>query len=706
MMNYMKALYNSIKFVSAAILMMAAGACTEEAPEYVKAEVPEGAQAFFKDVPASFDLTDGDGTIEITAYRGNTASDASVTLNSEADAIFSVPSTVNFASGSNSAVISISYDPAKIVPDTPYNFTLTLADNTTPYGLPSCSFSAGSIAPQLWTDFAVATITEGFWGEVHRHTIKYREEGAKRYCIIQADEVCEGGGDGAPCGGGIWGVGVDFEFVWHTDVVDGNGYQLLEVPSQYMGWDYEPGAPVYLYDYYYFFTDNNPQAALEGVSFLDFAQYYGGNYPLGYYDGNGGFFFNLQYMVPSMGPGMGFGADPFDVVAICDGFVRTVDYNADIEYSALYDGESASMMFSEDGVTPLAFEQSLRYDADYAYDPETTTDLIYTTYYLPDYFKEGYGLAFSAPIPEQLAEGAEIKDVANSQNTGLVMFGNPLTVNVKMGSVSFPAGGEFPVFNFRVAVYSLDGDGEKTYDFGMFDDVYTAVAYGRDNYIADDIVGLNKESYLGVFNIKFNDFYNAGAEAVSQILIEDAGATEEGVELLAIRNLSGFYGYNDTFDDVVYAEWDSQGGFVFLTGQTLENPLNDGTSDYPIDMLVMDPYAGKISSEIPLVLGYVQEDDVLAFVAYPGYETFTGVYFANDALGALGAYYNIVASWPETQSASFSSVPAMIERRPDIQTMVKPMSVSERRINSSNAVPYERPAKNISSVEKINVELF
>ncbi len=698
----MKALYNSIKFVSAAILMVVAGACTEEAPEYVKADTPEGAQVFFKDVPASFDLTDGDGTIEITAYRGNTSSDASASLTSQADAIFSVPASVNFAAGAESAVITISYDPADIVPDTPYNFTLALADNTTPYGASSCSFSAGAIAPQLWTDFAVATFTEGFWGEEHRHTIKYRQEGNVRYCIVQAEETCDW--NDPACAGGIWGLGVDFEFVWYLDQLDVNGNQLIEVPTQYMGWDYDAGQPVYLYDYYHFYKDNIQNATVMSMDFVRFAQANGENYPVGYYDGNGGFYFNLLYMVPALGAGMGFSADPYDLVAVCDGFVRTTDYNEDVEYSALYEGEMASMMFSEDGATALEFAQNVRYNADYSYDPESTTELLYTEYYLPDYFKEGHGLAFMAPIPEQLTEGAEITDVANAQNTGLVMFGNEIFVNIKKGSVSFVNGSEFPTFNIKVAVYSLDAEGNKTYDFDQFDEVYTALAYGKDNYTASDIVGLEKESFLGVFNTVSKDFYKSGAETAGMILIEDAGTDEEGTELLAIHNLSGYYGYGDTFDDVVYAQWEN--GYVYLVGQTLTYGFPYDGQEYPISMYVMDPDAGRIHPQIPLVAGYVQADDVIAFVAYPGYESYRGVYFENEEIGVLGAYYDIVASWPENQSTSFEAVPAALEFLPSMNEMAKMMSVSERRINDSNATPYEKPSKTNFSVEKIEVERF
>ncbi len=687
----MKALYTSIKFVSAAILMMAAGACTEEVPEYVKAEVPEGAQVFFKDVPASFDLTDGDGTIEITAYRGNASSEVSVGLTSEADAIFSVPASVSFASGAETSVITISYDPAEIVPETPYDFTLAFADNTTPYGASSCSFSAGAVTPQLWTEFAVATITEEFWGEEHKHIIKYREEGNIRYGIVQKEEKC--GWDNPPCAGGLWGTGVDFEFVWYTDIKDEAGNELIVVPYQFMGWQ-NAGADVYFGDLYSFYNDPWGQNVPSGPEFYAMSNFAGEQ---SYYDGNGGFFFNLLYHSVDMELGYSFGGVPaFDVVAICDGFTRTTDYNKDVEYSALYEGEMASNMFSVDGEAALEFAQSVRYNADYTYDPEKDTELVYTEYYLPDYFKEGYGLAFMAPIPEQLEDGAEITDVANLQETGLVMFGNELFVNVKKGSVSFVNGSELPTITLKVAVYSLDADGNKTFDFDQFEEVYTALAYGKDNYTWEDIYGLEKADFVGDYDITYKDWFRDDVDGASRIMITDGGQNAEGTEILEIRNLSGWY--SEEFDDVVYAEWVE--GFVYVYPTVLANMFPYDGQEFPISLYSFDP-VGAMTSGAPLILGYLPEDGAFAFVAYPGYDAYLGLYLANADIGGLNAIYNIVATPAADEGSNYVAAPASRELKPLLESAARPMSASERRINSSKAVPYTRPAKDFSSVVKV-----
>ncbi len=675
--------FNSIKyFLSAAIVAMTLGACTEELPEYVKAEVPEGAQAFFAGVPSSFDLTDGDGSIEVAVMRGNTAGEVTVGLTSEADELFTVPTSVKFAADAKEATISITYDPAAIVADTPYSFTLKLADNTTPYGAASCSFTAGAIAPQLWTDFAMATFTEGFWGEEHKHMIKYREEGNVRYCVVLAEETCDYVySDGSTCPGGVWGTAVDFEFIWYTDKLDANGNQLIEVPAQYMGWDYQPSVPVYLYDIYHLYKDNLQDPSVVDMTFDDYIAAYPDD-PMCYYDGNGGFFFNLNYMVPSLGAGQGFASDAYDVVAICDGFERKLNYNTAFEYSALYEADAASMMFSEDGTTPLEFPTTVRYN-------EEVKDSLAVEYYLPDYFKAGNGLAFKAPAIEKLEEGAKIVDVDNEQFTGIVMFGNEVYVNVKGGTVTFAEGSEFPTFTVKVAVYTLDEEGNKTFDFGQFEEVISAYAYGKDFYTVDDLVGLQKASFCGNFLMTAYDMDGVPFEA--PLLIQDAGTDADGHEWVKISNLSGYYG-NNGWDDSILAEW--YNGLLYIYD---ESPCATPFAGYNLSAVTVDPETGDMPGK-PLLAGYVEEEGVIAIVGSPGYDSCRGLYFVDFAQGtALTLNYDYVLYPLGTGEASVKSkAPA---KRAPMMSAIKPAEKAARTINSSNAAPYVKPAKDFTIVK-------
>ncbi len=697
----MKAFNKFIYFVSAVLLALALGACTpEENPEYVKAELPDGALAYFVNVPESFDLTEGDGSIELTLTRDEVDEEVTVALNSTADEIFTVPSSVTFAAGESTAVITVSYNPDDIVPDVAYSITISLKDNSTPFAPDNCTFTAGIVSPVLYKVFDTAVITEGFWGEVHTHQIKYIEEGNVRYCVISSDEKCNC--QEAPCAGGMWGTGVDFEFIWYLDKYNDKGYQIIEVPEQFMGWQ-NGGMDVYLYDQYHVYSDN---LGYDVGTFFEYAE----KYPeeMCYYDGNGGFYFWLNYMVPAAGAGMGFGSDPFDVVAICQDpkFVRTVDYNTAFEYSALYEGSAASMIFSNDGVSPVEFPTSVRYNADYTYDPKSTETLM-TEYYLPDYFASGYGLAFSAPIPEQLKGEVKISDVENDQYTGLVMLGDSLYVSIKSSSkMSFAEGSEFPVINLDIAAYSVK-DGEKHFNYGSFKEVVNVEAYGKDNYSADDIVGLQKNSYVGVWNITYNDWYDDGAEKYSQILIQDAGADADGVEWLTIHNLSGLYGADALggWDDAVYAEWYGGDGCLYIGAQNLANFTYSGT-ECDATLYPFDP-VGTTNSGTYVMAGYVAEDGVLAFPAYPETPTYNGLYIVSTQLGALAAAYNIVATPAESASASLAVSPKSFKSYAEMTQRgygVKKADavVVEKRVNSSNMKPFEKSSRSEKMLEKMN----
>jgi hypothetical protein len=188
------------------------------------------------------------------------------------------------------------------------------------------------------------TLNEGWWGEVHTAKLQYYEVDGVRTCTFISTED----------GNGIWGdtVNATLQFKWYTKDNNSEGNNLLEVPKQYFGFDYsdwgskpvgEAVNPVYVYDYYWYHIER-ATSGIDQFTWMDFAKKYGdpdGGYPIGYYDGNGGFYFNLRYYIPGLG---GFSPDPYEFVAICDGFVR-VDYSLDIATD-----------YPADGVTPLYVE--------------------------------------------------------------------------------------------------------------------------------------------------------------------------------------------------------------------------------------------------------------------------------------------------------------------------------------------------------------
>lgn len=181
---------------------------------------------------------------------------------------------------------------------------------------------------------AIITLNEGWWGEVHQAKMRFYEVNGVRTCTIYSIED----------GKGIWGdtQNVTLEFTWYTKNSNNDGQNFLEVKKQYFGFDYdgwksvpvsEATNPVYFYDYPWYWVERGNAFGSDGMGadWLDEATKTGqkdGSYPVGYYDGNGGFYFNLRYYIPSLKGG--FSPDPYDVVAIVDGFTR-VDYKLSVE---------------------------------------------------------------------------------------------------------------------------------------------------------------------------------------------------------------------------------------------------------------------------------------------------------------------------------------------------------------------------------------
>lgn len=205
-----------------------------------------------------------------------------------------------------------------------------------------------------WQDFlnpvtnkpAEFTFYEGWWGEVHTATVKFYDVDGVRTCLATCNEVSD-----ASTPIGIWGdaVGTTFSFIWDTTTKTVNGYDAVDVPKQYIGFDYsdwtskpegQAAAPIYCYDWFHFLITDGGYAGAwpDWASFLTKNP---GAYDQSYYDGNGGFYFNMRYFVPAAGGG--WKPDVFDLVALADGFVR-VDYSI-----------AAEADLTEDGVVPVYF---------------------------------------------------------------------------------------------------------------------------------------------------------------------------------------------------------------------------------------------------------------------------------------------------------------------------------------------------------------
>lgn len=613
--------YKLFNIALAASLLFAFSACTEKAPAYEPAAEPTTAQVYFDTVsPTDFNLNTAGGVISVPIHRAKTTGELSVPVSLSADPAFKGPSTVSFASGSADTKYEITYDLADFQEEVVYNLTLTINGETSEYGVSQRELTAS--IPASWTKFGTGTLEEVAWGETEtKKTVYYRDFNDHiRLCKI---EKCWGAsGDAVP---------QDYTWYWDTKT------NYCYVPMQFMGWTNGDGLGVYESDAANFYI---PYQGWEADIPL-FSDYYfewapawmeKNGFSVPKYDGNGGFYLaDWLYIVDGgvpTGRGYQFGGD--QDFWIGDGFVRITDYNDDKHFgasSALYDGIASSMFFSADGQAPAEFEQSMRYDADYDYEEGLTT-----TYYLTEYFSAEHSLAFTAPVPEDLADGAEISDVDNEQPTGCFVFGNEVYVTVKKGAVVLPEDEEFPEFDFTLKVYAKDAEGNTVYDFGNVSDVFVAYEYGRDGYTLDDIYGGYLEDYLGVWELYSFDYFDQ-MEYYYDVEISDAGVDEEGVQWVDINNLSGYGNY---FNDVVKAQYTNYALYVY--GQDLEADYNGD----PISLVLFDPDSEKIySSHSNSVLGGICYDGALAFVNH-----YNGVNLSGFGwkLNNAGSYMTLISN--------------------------------------------------------------
>ncbi|MBO4340962.1 MAG: hypothetical protein J5835_05990, partial [Bacteroidales bacterium] len=166
---------------------------------------------------------------------------------------------------------------------------------------------------------ANVTFTSDCFGTTVTGKVKYYEVNGVRTCKTETG------------GQGMFGNGNDREwyFVWYTDS------DRIKLPIQLCGFTYQGyGEATVISPYYYFGVlnaDNNPDIG----TYWDFIQNYPSQ-PECYYDGNGGFYFGVQWYL-FMDYGQGFSPQAIDVVGEADGFDRK-DYSGSIYVGSAIEG--------------------------------------------------------------------------------------------------------------------------------------------------------------------------------------------------------------------------------------------------------------------------------------------------------------------------------------------------------------------------------
>ena len=295
--------------------------------------------------------------IDITVARTNAKGAIEVPIKESysEDGIFSA-SPIKFADGQKETTFQVRFDKAKEGVDYKASFVIDDKNyaslyNSNPIGL---DFSVMCVEMK---DFmtedgsakAMLTFSDDvFWGEVHDDVyLQYYEVDGIRYCETTGGKLLSPL-DGGSTGIGPWGTDVQLKFKWYTKVqmtVGEESYDFIEVEPQYHGWDNaNRNSEVWFADYYNYYQAN-ASTPYDGDA-IKFFTNNGESYPPCYYDGHGGFVFNLAYYMPTSG-GYWYGFNLNAPVAVADGYLR-VDYKLKAESD-----------YSTDGYSPISIEAGI-----------------------------------------------------------------------------------------------------------------------------------------------------------------------------------------------------------------------------------------------------------------------------------------------------------------------------------------------------------
>lgn len=295
-----------------------------------------------------------DPSVDITVKRANTngAITVPVVTKFSEDGIFTM-NDISFADGQDETTFTVRFDNAAEGTNYSASFTIEDTNYASMYNANPISLDFSVMRVEMLTlkdesgqpakvNFTVQNDFLGDFGvEVNSYevpgTIQYYEVDGIRYGTVVPDE------------GGIWKSDAVISFIWYPKqeyVYNEVSYQPVEVPVGNTGYELdgsEVGADhpcaVLFCDYYHHYKDVKSNSL---GTYLEFVKDYGANYKLSYYDGHGGFYFNLVYDIE--GTNYWYGFCDGSVVGIADGYLR-VNYNMKVKQAGV----------SADGVVPVTF---------------------------------------------------------------------------------------------------------------------------------------------------------------------------------------------------------------------------------------------------------------------------------------------------------------------------------------------------------------
>ena len=280
-----------------------------------------------------------------TAMRKNTSGAITVPLKLTAsDNVFEV-GALNFADGQSESSFTVTFPNA----ENGKNYSMSIA-------IEDPQYASKYLGQPIALDYSVMRVewnyfknpktgekakvhwVQNWWGEEVDTYIKYYEVGGVRTCFTETIPDSHYY-KGYYTGYGFFGTSEaegegEWQFIWYPSVKTDDGGQAINLVSQNTGYyNSNYSAYVWVYDRWGYYTVLSPSSNPGYTSFEQMAR---NGEPVGYYDGNGGFYFYVTYYYMT-GIG-GWSQNAYDCTGIAEGFTR-VDYSIEAETDYSHDGE-------------------------------------------------------------------------------------------------------------------------------------------------------------------------------------------------------------------------------------------------------------------------------------------------------------------------------------------------------------------------------
>lgn len=264
-------------------VMAFAGLASCSSDDYEMVGKPNNAQVYFSnDADAEFLLAENQNSVQVEVKRVKTEGAQTVNVSAtDESGLFTVPSSVSFEDGKNTAMLTINFNFSDLTPDTSYPVTLKLQEETTVYGNAETTVNIKYAPWSQWEEMGdgeVPTFTYMVLvGGTYQQNAYYRESmlDPTKAQIMMPD----------------WFYGVELIVDWDKTT------NRLDIAPQFCGMNHSSYGKVYVCDQYYY------AKTLKGkdVTWEDNKSYYDPT--------TGQFRMLISYFVPVEGGYGSFGAD-------------------------------------------------------------------------------------------------------------------------------------------------------------------------------------------------------------------------------------------------------------------------------------------------------------------------------------------------------------------------------------------------------------